>query len=97
MQYLQYLTKMLRQYLNCNEILEIFLTSFCNILCYVGRVFDDADYESGLNFLLNGGSNTLTMNLCEINSWYHGLLIRVLNSEIRRNGSNMMERYNKNK
>ena len=27
---------MLRQYLNCNEILEIFLTSFCNILCYVG-------------------------------------------------------------
>ena len=33
---LQYLTKMLRQYLNCNEILEIFLTSFCNILCYVG-------------------------------------------------------------
>ena len=33
---LQYLTKMLRQYFNCNEILEIFLTSFCNILCYVG-------------------------------------------------------------
>ena len=33
---LQYLKKMLRQYFNCNEILEIFLTSFCNILCYVG-------------------------------------------------------------
>ena len=25
---------MLQQYFNCNEILEIFLTSFCNILCY---------------------------------------------------------------
>ena len=24
------------QYFNYNEILEIFLTSFCNILCYVG-------------------------------------------------------------
>ena len=24
------------QYFNCNERLEIFLTSFCNILCYVG-------------------------------------------------------------
>ena len=32
---LQCLTKMLRQYSNCNEIYEIFLTSFCNILCYV--------------------------------------------------------------
>ena len=32
----QYLTKMLRQYFNCNEILEIFLTFFCNILYYVG-------------------------------------------------------------
>ena len=28
---------MLRQYFNCNERLEIFLTCFCNILCYVGR------------------------------------------------------------
>ena len=27
---------MLRQYFNCNERLEIFLTFFCNILCYVG-------------------------------------------------------------
>ena len=27
---------MLRQYFNCNERLEIFLTCFCNILCYVG-------------------------------------------------------------
>ena len=35
---LQYLTKILRQYFNCNEILEIFLTSFCNILCYVGDI-----------------------------------------------------------
>ena len=26
---------MLRQYFNCNERFEIFLTSFCNILCYV--------------------------------------------------------------
>ena len=33
---LQYLTKMLRQYFNCSEKLEIFLPSFCNILCYVG-------------------------------------------------------------
>ena len=29
---------MLRQYFNCNEILEIFLKCFCNILCYVGSV-----------------------------------------------------------
>ena len=33
---LQYSTKILRQYSNCNEILEIFPTCFCNILCYVG-------------------------------------------------------------
>ena len=33
----QYLTKMLQQYFNCNEILEIFLSRFCNILCYVGK------------------------------------------------------------
>ena len=26
---------MLRQYFNCNKRLEIFLTCFCNILCYV--------------------------------------------------------------
>ena len=32
---LQYLTKILRQYFNCNERLEKFLTCFCNILCYV--------------------------------------------------------------
>ena len=32
---LQYLTKILRQYFNCNEILESFLTFFCSILCYV--------------------------------------------------------------
>ena len=32
---LQYLTKVLRKYFNCNERLEIFLTCFCNILCYV--------------------------------------------------------------
>ena len=35
---LQYLTKMLRQHFNCNKTEEIFLTSFCNILCYVGNV-----------------------------------------------------------
>ena len=34
---LQYETKMLWQYFNYNEILEIFLTCFCNILWYVGR------------------------------------------------------------
>ena len=27
---------MLREYFSCNERLEIFLTCFCNILCYVG-------------------------------------------------------------
>ena len=27
---------MLRQYFNCNERLEVFLTCFCNILCHVG-------------------------------------------------------------
>ena len=30
--------KNFRQYFNCNEILEIFLTSFCNILFYVGSL-----------------------------------------------------------
>ena len=35
---LQYLTKILRQYFNCNERLEIFMTCFCNILCYVGSL-----------------------------------------------------------
>ena len=34
---LQYLKKMLREYFSCNERLEIFLTYFCNILCYVGK------------------------------------------------------------
>ena len=34
---LQYLTKILWQYFNSNERLEIFLTCFCNILCYVGN------------------------------------------------------------
>ena len=29
---------MLPQYFNCNERLEIFLTYFGNILCYVGGV-----------------------------------------------------------
>ena len=33
---LQYSTTMLRQYFNCNEILEIFLICFYNILCCVG-------------------------------------------------------------
>ena len=33
---LQCLKKMLREYFSCNERLEIFLTYFCNILCYVG-------------------------------------------------------------
>ena len=34
---LQYLTKILRQYFNSNEVLEIFLTCFYNILCYVSK------------------------------------------------------------
>ena len=33
---LQCLKKMLREYFSSNERLEIFLTYFCNILCYVG-------------------------------------------------------------
>ena len=37
---LQYLTKMLRQYFSCNERLKIFLTCFCNILCYVGNALE---------------------------------------------------------
>ena len=36
---LQYLKKMLREYFICNERLEIFLICFCNIQCYVGRIF----------------------------------------------------------
>ena len=35
---MQYLTKILRQYFKCNERLEICLTFFCNILCYVGNI-----------------------------------------------------------
>ena len=37
MKYFGIIEKMLRQYLNCNERLEIFLTCLCNILCYVGK------------------------------------------------------------
>ena len=33
---------MLRQYFNRNEILEIFTTSFCNILCYVGNISNNS-------------------------------------------------------
>ena len=29
---------MLQPYFNCNKSLKIFLTCFCNILCYVGKV-----------------------------------------------------------
>ena len=32
---------MLRQYFSCNERLEIFLTCFCNNLCYVGTCIVD--------------------------------------------------------
>ena len=35
---LQYLNKILREYFSSNERLEIFLTYFCNILCYVGNI-----------------------------------------------------------
>ena len=31
---------MLLQYFNCNKRLEIFLTCFCNILCYVGEFYN---------------------------------------------------------
>ena len=36
---------MLRDYFNCNKIFGIFLTSFCNILCYVGLYIDICDAE----------------------------------------------------
>ena len=53
----QYLTKILRQYFSCNERLEIFLTCFCNILCYVGSLLDNTlssvDSISSLSFSLN--------------------------------------------
>ena len=40
---------MLREYFSCNERLEIFLTCFCNILCYVGSNSSKAVYYlSGL-------------------------------------------------
>ena len=35
MKYFAIFKKMLREYFNCNERLEIFPTYFCNILCYV--------------------------------------------------------------
>ena len=35
---LEYFTEMLQQYFICNERLEIFLTCFCNILCYMGII-----------------------------------------------------------
>ena len=43
---------MLRQYFNCNEKLEIFLTCFCNILCYVGTATIDQEYYEGKHFFL---------------------------------------------
>ena len=58
---LQYLTKISRRYFNCSEILEIFLASFCNILCYVGSfltvrkfyfTFISWIYRSGTCFIL---------------------------------------------
>ena len=45
---------MLRQYFNCNERLEIFLTCFCNILFYVGRntlYFGDSSVLEGKNYM----------------------------------------------
>ena len=39
---------MLREYFSCNEISEIFLTCFCNILCYVGNCrYDWAKHRQG--------------------------------------------------
>ena len=36
MKYFGIVRKNLRPYFDCDERLEIFLTFFCNILCYVG-------------------------------------------------------------
>ena len=49
---------MLRQYFNCNERLEIFLTCLCDILCYLGnnnaeKVWTKYEYMNFSNFLLN--------------------------------------------
>ena len=48
---LQYLTKLLRWYFNCNERLEIFLAFFCNILCYVGTYKNNKKYQKNGNNL----------------------------------------------
>ena len=58
---LQYLTKKLRQYFNCNKILEIFLTCICNILCYVGRL-----YTGCFNSITSASSK----NFCVSTAWY---------------------------
>ena len=45
----QYFTRMLRQYFNCNKILKIFLTCFCNIQCYVGMLYTNCNFPSALS------------------------------------------------
>ena len=50
---------MLRQYFSCNERLEIFLTCFCNNLCYVGTVFLVVCYSD----MKNQGYVTINLTL----------------------------------
>ena len=46
---------MSRPYFNCNERLEIFLTCFCNILCYVGYYFKNTKTIPKINFSFHLG------------------------------------------
>ena len=50
MKYFGIVEKMLRPCFNFNERLEIFLTCFCNILCYVGWVARFAPVSPIFNF-----------------------------------------------
>ena len=72
---------MLRQYLICNERLEIFLTYFCNILCDAGmcgcffsrkHIFPTEEAKCNKNAISNGKSNDLVMNLT---NRYYSLLL----------------------
>ena len=55
---MKYLTEMLQQYLIWNERLEIFLTCFSNILCYIGDL--QLYYSTGTVLETNAGPVLVT-------------------------------------
>ena len=80
---LQYLKKMLREYFSCNERLEIFLTYFCSMLCYV-ESFAHSKIRQFL-FLHNGLLSTICLNTPTFFSlfWYNFLDVVIDKLQIR--------------